>query len=139
MANIVYTSCFRDSMLGNINFGSDSFKMMLVTGSYSPSKNHSKRSDITNEISGTGYSSGGIATTPTVGAVDTTTNTVAVTFSASTWTSATFSANGAVIYKARGGSSSSDELIMFIDFGQSLTITSGDFTVTVDSPWVINN
>lgn len=139
MANLIYTSCFRDSLVGNINFASDSFKMMLVTGSYSPSKNHSKRSDITNEISGTGYSSGGVATIPTIGSVDTTNNTVSITFSTATWTSATFSANGAVIYKARGGSSSADELVMFIDFGQTLSITSGDFTATVDSPWILNN
>lgn len=139
MANLVYTSCFRDSLVGNVNFGSDSFKMMLVSGSYTPSKNHSKRSDITNEISGTGYSSGGNTATPTVGSVNTSTNSVSVTFTVTTWTSATFTANGGVIYKARGGSSSADELVMFVDFGQALSITAGDFAVTVDSPWTLNN
>ena len=139
MANLVYTSCYRDSLLGNVNFASDSFKMMLVTGSYSASKNHSKRSDITNEISGTGYTSGGNTATPTVGSVNTSTNSVSVTFTVTTWTSATFTANGGVIYKARGGSASSDELVLFVDFGQALSITSGDFEVTVDSPWTLNN
>lgn len=40
--------------------GSDTFKMMLVTSSYTFSKAHAKRSDITNEVVGTGYAAGGL-------------------------------------------------------------------------------
>lgn len=139
MASITYTSCLRDSILGNINFSSDTFKLLLVDGTYTPSKNHSKRSDITGEISGTGYTSGGKTVTPTVGSIDTTSNNFPITFASVTWTSATFSANGAVVYKSRGGSASSDELVLFVDFGQAISISAGDYVVEVNSPLILNN
>ena len=55
MASLVYNSCIRDGLVGNINFSTDTFKMALVTSAYGAAKSHSKRSNITNEVTGVGY------------------------------------------------------------------------------------
>lgn len=139
MASLVYNSFYRDCFVGNINCASDTFKCLLVTSSYTASKAHDKRDDLTNEVTGTGYSAGGNAASCTVAAVDNTNNDLEITFSITSWTSATITARGAVIYKSRGGAASSDELVCFIDFGSDVISTDGTFSVTVNDPIKIQN
>jgi hypothetical protein len=67
MASLIYDSTFDDVCKGNINFSTDTFKVMLVTVTYAPNKQTNlKRSDVTNEVVGTGYTAGGTASTCTV-------------------------------------------------------------------------
>lgn len=140
MASLVYHSAVRDALVGNINYASDSFKMMLVTSSYTPDKDtHDKRNDVTNEVTGTGYTAGGAAITPTVAAVDGTNDDVEISWSAPSWPSATITARYGVIYKARGGASSADELVACIDFGSDVSSTNGTFTATVSTPLKYQN
>lgn len=133
MASLIYNSCVGDANKGDIDFNTDTFKMMLVTSTYSASKTHTKRSDITNEVSGTGYTAGGNAAAATV-AVDNVNNRVDISWSITSWTTATITARAGVIYKARGGLSSADELVGYVDFGSDVTSTAGTFSVTVSSP-----
>lgn len=123
MASLIYNSCLDDSARGAIDFDTDAFKTLLVVG-YTPNKDtHTKRSDITNEVAaGNGYSTGGVATACTV-LKDTTNDRITLTFAAASWANA-LTASGAVIYKSRGGASSADELVAFVDFGGSV-VTSG--------------
>ena len=57
----------------------------------------------------------------------------------------TLAANGvgddraAVVYKRRGGASSADELVAYLDFGGDVTSTSGPFAVTVSTPITLQN
>ena len=139
MASLVYNSCIRDAVTGAIDFDTDTFKMMLVTSSYSASKSHAKRSDVTNEVSGSGYTSGGNACTVSVAAVDNTNNDVEISFTVTSWTSATITARAGVIYKSRGGASSVDELVGYVDFGSDVSSTNGTFAVTVSSPLKFQN
>lgn len=138
MASLIYNSCLDDAVKGNIDFDTDSFKIMLVTSSYSADKDaHTKRSDVSNEASGTGYTSGGASTTVTV-TKDTANDRVDIDFSDVAWSSATITAAGAVIYKSTG-TSSSDNLVAFLDFGSNVTSTNGTFTVDITSPLRIQN
>lgn len=128
MASLVYNSVLTDLVNADLDFPVDSFKMMLVTGSYSPNKStHDKRDDVTNEITGAGYTSTGNTTVCTV---TNDTNKKILTFGAVSWPSATFTAAAAVIYKARGGASSADELIAYIDFGGDVVSNGGTFSVS---------
>lgn len=130
MASLLYNSILRDEAIGNVDFDSDTFKVMLVTSSYTPDKDaHTKRSNVTNEVVGTGYTAGGAAATVTVGAVDTTNDRVDISLGGNTWGSATITARGAVYYKSRGGASSADELVGYIDFGADIISTNGNFTL----------
>lgn len=139
MASLVYNSFYRDCFVGNINCASDTFKCLLVSSSYTPSKAHDRRDDVTNEISATGYTAGGNTATCTVAAVDNTNNDVEITFSITSWTSATITARGAVIYKSHGGASSSDELVCFIDFGSDVSSTDSTFTANQNDPIKVQN
>lgn len=51
----VFYNSWKDTMMEGANLGSDTFKMLLTTSSYTPSTSHSTISDITNELSGNGY------------------------------------------------------------------------------------
>ena len=138
MASLIYNSCIRDASVGSIDFDTDTFKMLLVTSSYSASKTHSKRSDITNEVTGTGYTAGGNAAAVTV-TLDNVNNRVDVAFTITSWTTATITARAGVIYKSRGGLASADELVGYVDFGSDVTSTAGTFAVTVSSPLRFQN
>lgn len=130
MASLLYHSAMFDEAKGSIDFDTDSFKVMLVTSSYTPNKDtHDKRDDVTNEVSGTGYTAGGTAVTVTVGAVDTTNDRVDITFAAVSWPTSTITARGAVYYKSRGGASSADELVLYDDFGGDFVSTAGTFSL----------
>ena len=82
----------------------------------------------TNEVSGTGYSAGGQALTN----VDPTTSgtTAFCDFSDETFTTATITANGAMIYNTTtaGGSGTTDAVVV-LAFGGDKTSTAGDFTI----------
>jgi hypothetical protein len=140
MASLVYNSFMRDIATGSVDCDTDTFKMMLVTSTYTASKSHAKRSDITNEVAaGSGYTTGGNACALTVAATDNANNDVEISFSVTSWTSATITARAGVIYKSRGGASSADELVGYVDFLSNITSTNGTFAVTVSTPLSLTN
>lgn len=58
----VYANFLDQAASGNINWASDSIKMALLTSTYAPNlATHVHFSDLTNEVSGTGYTAGGTA------------------------------------------------------------------------------
>jgi hypothetical protein len=109
---------------------------MLVTGSYAEDRGaHSKRSSITNEVSGTGYTTGGVALTLTA-SLNTTTHALTLTIPAASWPSSTITARKLIVYRARGGASSADELVCCIDHGTDLASSSSTMTWNA-STWTL--
>jgi hypothetical protein len=82
----------------------------------------------TNEVSGTGYSAGGGTLT---NVTPTTSGTTAFTdFDDLTFSTATITARGALIYNTTtGGGSSTTDTVVVLDFGGDKTSTAGDFTI----------
>lgn len=131
MASLIFNPALNAWAKGNIDFDSDTFKVMLVTSSYTPNKDtHDFRNDVTNEVTGTGYSAGGATATVTVAAVDTVNDRQEITLGGTSWPTSTITARGAVYYKSRGGASSADEIIAYIDFGADIVSSGGTFTLT---------
>ena len=138
MASLIYNSALNDMAAGAIDFDTNSFKIILVTSSYTPNKDtHTKRSDVTNEISGTGYTSGGVSTAVTV-TNDTANDRIDINFADVSWASATLTAAAAVIYKTTG-TASTDNLVAYLDFAGNVISTNGTFTVDITSPLRIQN
>jgi len=107
----------------------DRFKAMLVTSSYTPNfGTHDFKSDVTNEVSGTGYDAGG----KSLSSVTLTQSGGTITFDAAnlTWASSTITARGAVVYD---DSLTNDPLICYIDFGADKSSSSGDFVLTFNA------
>lgn len=134
MASLIFNSALDDAANGNIDFGSDTFKVLLVTATYTPDKDtHTKRSDVTNEVgAGGGYSTGGEAATVTV-TKDTVNDRVDISLGSASWPASTITARGAVYYKSRGGASSADELVAYIDFGGNIVSTGGTFSLSAST------
>jgi hypothetical protein len=130
MADVIYNSFKRDIANGSIDLDTDTVKVMLVTASYVPDQDaHTKRSDVTNEITGTGYTAGGQTLSGKTVTADNTNNRGVFDANDVTWSGATFTARGAVLYKSRGGAASADELICYLDFGTDKSVSGGDFTI----------
>lgn len=136
MASIIYDSFLADLASGAANT-SHSYKGMLVTSGYAEDRAaHSKRSSITNEVTGTGYSAGGAAVTLTA-SLNTSTHVLTFSIGSVSWASSTITARKLIIYRARGGASSSaDELVACIDNGSDLVSSSSTMTWNA-SNWTI--
>jgi len=119
------TSFKKELLEGTHNFknsGGSTFKIALFTSSATLGASTTAYAT-TNEVSGTGYSAGGASLTR----VDpSTSGTTALTdFADETFSTATITANGALIYN----SSASDKAVIVLAFGGDKTSTAGDFTI----------
>lgn len=140
MASFLYDSFWDDLAKNNIKTTTDTFKVMLCTSTYSPSKSgHAKRSDITNEVSGTGYTAGGSASACTTTAASGNSDKQTFNFADVSWPSSTITARYGVIYKSRGGAASADELVGVIDFSGDVTDSNGTFTFHMTAPFGVQN
>lgn len=140
MASFFYDSFWDDLMKGNVNPSADTFYMMLTTSTYTPSKAaHAKRSDVTNEVTGTGYTAGGAAATVTLTAASGNSDKEAINIADVSWASSTITARYGVVYKHRGGLATADELVAVLDFGADITSTAGTFTVHLTTQGGVQN
>ena len=112
----------------NLGSGGNTLKIALYTSSASLGATSSAYS-ATNEVSGTGYTAGGVALSSQAVAYDAT-NTVAYFDAADpSWTSATITARGALIYN----NSKSNAAIAVLDFGADYSSSNGTFQVQFPS------
>jgi hypothetical protein len=133
MASLIYNSAIDDMARGAIDFDTNTFKAMLVASTYSPNKDtHDFRDDVTNEVTGTGYTAGGATSTVTV-TKDTANDRVTIQFGAVSWATSTITARGCVYYKARGGAASVDEIVAYVDFGSDVSSSAGTFSVSAST------
>lgn len=127
-------SSFKQELLeGGHNFkasgsGGHTFKLAMYTNS--ASFNAATTAYTTsNEVSGSGYSAGGGTLTNVNPSLQG--STTAVTdFDDLTFSSATVTARGALIYNTTtGGGSGTTDTVVVLDFGSDKTSTAGDFTI----------
>ena len=108
----------------------DTFKIALYTSSVTlgaGTPDYSATNEITN-TSGTAYTAGGAALTSVTPVADSTT--AVCDFSDVSWTSASFTANGCLIYNTTTGTGSgTTDSVCAIAFGGDKTVSSGTFTV----------
>lgn len=137
MANVVYNSAKGDLMDGTIDLDTDTIKVALVTSTYTPDIDTDLDfADITNEVSGTGYTAGGATLGTKTVTVDTTNNRAEFDAADTVWTTATLTARGAVVYKDTGTPATSP-LICYIDFTTDKSSASGDFTISYNAEGIL--
>ena len=157
MASFIYDNAWKHILAGNMDFSDDAtgdstehtFKMILVTSSYSATQGSdeyystisgtsgNEASDTGSPSAGNGYITGGKSTTPTV-TVDGTNHDIEISFSQVQWSEATVSAVAAVVYRSTGTDSTS-QLLAYLDFGGTVASTDGTYTVSITTPLTINN
>jgi hypothetical protein len=117
------------AMFNNDNNTGDTYKLMLLTSSYSYSNAHTVVSDVSaNEISGTGYSTGGATITVSAAQSDDDSKTE-FTLGNVLFSSATFTFRKAVIYN-----STSNALLMYLDFGTNQDVSGQNYQLNAPSP-----
>ena len=103
------------------DFTTDVIKIALYTSS-ATIDNSTTAYSATNEVSGTGYTAGGNTLAPTVTQIG---SYAVLDFADTSWTSASFTCRGALVYN----SSKSNKSIFVLDFGTDKTVTAGTLTI----------
>ena len=135
------TTSFKVELLQAVhNFGPTSpntFKIALFTAAANINATTTEYTvGMTGEVSdsGTGYTTGGntlvISTSPTSGNNSSSVPTAYISFSNTSWTSATFTAGGALIYNSTQGNKS----VAVLDFGATKTVSNDTFQIIFPTP-----
>ena len=120
------TYSFRQELyLGIHDLDTDVLKIALYNGNADLTLDTTVYSS-TNEATGTGYTAGGNTLTGASVNLDTTEGIVYVSFNNTSWSSASFTCRGALIYNT----SKSNKSVAILNFGSDKTVTSGTFTIT---------
>ena len=127
MANVVPFSFAQELLKGTHNFTSNTIKLALYTANPYTTASTTYTTGSANQVSGTGYTTGGNTLNNPV--VANQTNVATLTFDQTQWTSATFGAAFGVIYN----NSASDKLVVVLDFGGTKSCSNGTFTITFPS------
>ena len=138
MADVIYNSFKKKIMDGSIDLDTDTIKVALVTSTYTPDQDvHDFFDDITNEVTGTGYTAGGATLANKAVTADNTDNEGVFDADDVSWTTSTITARGAVLYKSTGVASTSP-LIAYLDFTTDKVSTAGTFTIAWNAEGILN-
>lgn len=120
-----------------IAWTTDTIKVALTTSTYTPNQDtNAFFSDVTNEITGTGYTAGGATLGSPTSTYDTASDQIRLDAADTTWTSSTLTARIAVVYKSTGTGSTSP-VIGWVDFGADQSTSSGTLTITWDATGIV--
>lgn len=127
---ILQTMCssFKEEVLEGVhNFTSHTFKMALYTSSADLGASttvYTTSNEVTN-TSGTAYSAGGVVISVTAGFPKLDGTTAIVDFGNPTWSSATFTTSGALIYN----SSASNKAVAVLNFGIEKSVSNSTLEI----------
>lgn len=116
-----------------IDFDTDTIKVMLCSSSYVPNQDTHVYKDVsvTGEVTGTGYTAGGATLANKAISYDGATNIIKLDADDVTWASSTITARYAVIYDDTPASNK--PLLGYVDFGENMVSNNGNFTITWDA------
>jgi hypothetical protein len=140
ITSAVCTSFKVELLKGEHNFstsGGDTFKIALYDSDASLGASttaYSTSEEISN-TSGSAYTAGGAALTIASSSPTSSGTTAWVDFDNISWSSASFTANGCMIYNTTTGSgSSTTDSVIIVAFGGDKTVSSGTFTIQFPTP-----
>lgn len=138
MADVIYNSFKKKLLNGEIDLAAATIKVMLVTSGYTPdADSHDFKDDVTNEVSGTGYTAGGATLAGKSVTQDNTDDEGVFDADDIVWASSSITARGAVIYKDTGTASTSP-IIAYVNFGDDKTTYGTDFKIQWNAEGVLN-
>lgn len=113
---------YKQEILEGVHASTDTYKIALYNDSAELAASTTAYS-ATNEVSGTGYSAGGVSLSGFSSGLSG--STAYLTFSDPAWADSTITARGCLIYN----SSKSNKAVAVFDFGQNVSSVNGTFTV----------
>jgi len=130
---LFFTGQFGTTAARRIDWVTDTINAGLTTSAYTPNQDvHDFYDDITNEITGTGYTAKGVTLSGKSVSTDTASNDTRLIAATSSWTSASFTANKAFVFKDTGTASTSP-LLIYVTFGADNTVSAGTFSLVWDA------
>lgn len=132
---LVFSSAFNKE----IDWGSDTPYCMLTTSTYTPNQDtHDYKDDVTNEVSGTGYTAGGAAiTTPTVTYTGAT-NIFMLDGDDVSWTTSTITARTAVVYDRTPATDATRPLVCYQQSDVDIISSGGTFLVQWNASGIVS-
>lgn len=117
----------------------DTLKIQLHTSTYTPDQDlHDYQNDLTNEVAnGNGYTTGGITLQNVAFTYTSGTNTWKLDADDVSWPTSTITARYAVIIDTTPGTSATNPLIGYIDFGTDVSSSGGTFSITFDANGIL--
>jgi len=137
MPSKLYGNFLVKALNKEVDWDTDTIKVALATSSYTPNQDtHDYFNDVTNEVTGTGYTAGGNTLGSKTITYDDANNVIVLDAADTTWGSSTITARYAIVY-ASTGTASTSPLIGYVDFGSDQSSTNGNFTITWDSTGIV--
>ena len=134
----IFGKFFLSALNKELDLDTDTIKAMLVTSSWTPDQDsHQYKSDVTNEVVGTGYTATGQALTGVAVTYSAGTNTIKIDANDPSWPTSTLTARYLVYYVSTPATDATRPLISYVDFGADVTTTSGTFTDTIDAAGIM--
>lgn len=141
MSSANFRKIGRSLIKAELDFDTLSAKVLLVSSvpSEADLDNWINRSDVTSEITGAGYTAGGIPQAFTLDAFDDLNNRQPITYldNPTAWTAATITAVGGIIYKTTG-LATTDTLLHWVDFGGTISVSPGTFGLEYLTKFYVN-
>lgn len=113
---------YKQEILEGVHASTDTYKIALYTDAVTLGADTTAYS-ATNEVSGTGYTTGGATLSGYTSGLNS--STAYITFSDPSWANSTITARGCLIYN----SSKSNKAVAAFDFGANVVSVSGTFTI----------
>lgn len=127
----VYGLSLQSLASGEINFGTATVKALLLDSTYSPDQDlHRYRASLTGEITGTGYTSGGVTLTNKQITYDGSSNTMSLDADNPTWAGLTATFRFLVFYVSTGVSTTAP-LLSYVDLGADVVVAGTSFTYLI--------
>jgi hypothetical protein len=139
MASKLYGQFLSQALNKEIDWDTDTIKVALLTNAYTPNQDtHNYYDDVSgNEVSGTGYTGGGVTLTNKTNTYNGASNVIVLDADDVTWSSSTITARYAVVYDASPATNATKPLIGYVDFGSDQSSSNGNFTITWDATGIV--
>lgn len=111
----VYSQYMKSLMNKEINWSTDKFALMLAGTGYTPNQDtHQYKSSVTNEVSGPGYTAGGIELTNVTSTYDTANKWYTVAADPLSWENASLNAKTAILYDKTPSTDATRPLVLYV-------------------------
>jgi len=134
-ASGIYAVTFEKQMIDTLgqSFEAETHKALMTTDTYTPAfDTHDFRDDVTNEVTGTGYTLGGntvITTDITIGSPAA--GQTKLDFADPSWPASTIASAMCLIHYYNVGSAATDPLSLLLDFVTAVSTTNGTLLVQI--------
>lgn len=131
----IYLLTFEKQQIDTLgqSFEAETHKALMTTDTYAPNfDTHDFRDDITNEVSGTGYTAGGqTVTTTDITPASPAAGQIKLDFADPSWASSTIASAMCLVHYYNVGSAATDALSLLLDFVTAVSTTNGTLLVQI--------